>query len=104
VVSCRHWLERELAVVRPRLVVALGATAAFSLAGWPVAVTKERGRVHQFGGRSVLVTLHPSYILRITDPDAAARAYDQLVSDLKLANQWLSGQPEAVTPELSQAS
>jgi uracil-DNA glycosylase len=104
VVSCRHWLQREIAAVRPKLIVALGATAAFSLAGWAVAVTKERGSVYQFGGQSVLVTLHPSYVLRIADAAAAARAYDELVADLKLANRWLNGQSQAETPRLSQAS
>jgi len=82
----------------------LGATAAFSLAGRAVAVTKERGSVYQFGGQSVLVTLHPSYVLRIADVDAAARAYDELVVDLKLAARWLNGQSYAETPQLSQAS
>jgi uracil-DNA glycosylase len=104
VVSCRHWLDREIAIVRPKLVVALGATAAFSLSGRPVAVTKERGSVCQLGDLSMLVTLHPSYILRITDPDAAARAYDDLVSDLKLANRWLNGQSHSEMPQLAQAS
>ncbi|HXL64288.1 MAG TPA: UdgX family uracil-DNA binding protein [Xanthobacteraceae bacterium] len=104
VVSCRHWLDREIAAVRPKLIVALGATAAFSLAGRAVAVTKERGSVYQFGGQSVLVTLHPSYVLRIADVDAAARAYDELVVDLKLAARWLNGQSYAETPQLSQAS
>ena len=104
VVSCRHWLDRELAAVRPKLVVALGATAAFSLAGRPVAVTKERGSIRQLGDRAMLVTLHPSYILRLTDADAAARAYDELVSDLKLAKRWLNGQSHSETPQLLQAS
>ena len=104
VVSCRHWLDRELAAVRPKLVVALGATAAFSLAGRPVAVTKERGSIRQLGDRAMLVTLHPSYILRLTDAGAAARAYDELVSDLKLAKRWLNGQSHSETPQLLQAS
>jgi uracil-DNA glycosylase len=104
VVSCRHWLDRELATVRPKLVVALGATAAFSLAGRPVAVTKERGAIRQLGDRAMLVTLHPSYILRLTDADAAARAYDELVSDLKLAKRWLNGQSHSEAPQFLQAS
>jgi DNA polymerase len=104
VVSCHHWLEREIAAVRPKLIVALGATAAFSLAGRAIAVTKERGSVYQFGGQSVLVTLHPSYVLRIANAVAAARAYDELVSDLKLANKWLNGQSHTETAQLSQAS
>jgi uracil-DNA glycosylase len=104
VVSCRHWLDREIAAVRPKLIVALGATAAFSLAGRRVAVTKERGSIRQLADRSMLVTLHPSCVLRIGDGDAAVRAYDELVSDLKLANSWLNGQSYAETAQLSQAS
>jgi uracil-DNA glycosylase len=104
VASCRHWLDREIAAIRPRLVVALGATAALSLAGRPVAVTKERGSIRQLRGRPVLVTIHPSYVLRLTDAKAAARAYDDLVSDFKLAKTWLNGQSHCETPLLSQAS
>ena len=58
----------------------------------------------KFGDLSGLVTLHPSYILRLTEPDAAARAYNELVSDLKLANRWLNGQSPAEALQLSQAS
>jgi uracil-DNA glycosylase len=104
IISCRHWLDREIAAVRPKLIVALGATAALSLARRPVAVTKERGSIRPLGERSMLVTIHPSYVLRITGADAAARAYDELVSDLKLANKWLNGQSHCETAKLSQAS
>lgn len=68
---CRWWLESELALVKPRLVVALGASAARSLLGRTVSVQRERGRLIPLGdGRELLLTVHPSYLLRI---DAAAR-------------------------------
>jgi DNA polymerase len=67
--ACRWWLDKELALVKPQLVVALGATAAQSLLGKPVAVTKMRGGViEREDGLRVFVTIHPSFILRIREP------------------------------------
>jgi len=60
--ACRWWLDRELAVIRPRIIVALGSTAAGVLAKRPVAVTRERGPV-SFGWLPGYVTIHPSYLL-----------------------------------------
>src|SRR5690606_4219103 len=62
--ACRWWLERELATVRPQVVVALGATAAQALAGRAVAVLKERGPA-RFGAFAGFITVHPSFLLRI---------------------------------------
>jgi DNA polymerase len=63
--ACHHWLQDEIDLVRPPALVALGATAARALLGRQVAVTKERGRWHRDpSGRPVLVTLHPSALLR----------------------------------------
>lgn len=64
--ACLHWLESEIAIVRPQALVALGATAARQLLGRPVAVTRERGRWldGRADGLPVLVTLHPSALLR----------------------------------------
>jgi DNA polymerase len=64
VAACRWWLDRELAAVQPRLVVALGATAAAALAQRPVSVTRERGPA-RFGAREGYVTVHPSFLLRL---------------------------------------
>jgi probable DNA metabolism protein len=67
--ACRWWLDKELALVRPDLVVALGATAAQSLLGKPVAITKMRGQVvEREDGLKVFLTIHPSFILRIPNP------------------------------------
>ncbi|WP_119299608.1 UdgX family uracil-DNA binding protein [Dongia deserti] len=88
VTACRHWLRGELDLIRPKLVVSLGATAALSLAGRPVPVTKERGSIQSWSGRAVLVTVHPSYLLRLPDPDVAAAEYDRFVADLRRAKLW----------------
>jgi DNA polymerase len=66
--ACRWWLDKELALIKPDLAVALGATAAQSLLGKPVAVTKVRGGiVEREDGLRVFVTIHPSFILRIRE-------------------------------------
>ena len=88
VTQCRFWLEREIAAVRPKLVVALGATAMLALTGRASAVTKERGRILSAQGHSLLVTVHPSYLLRLPDPDVAEQEYRRFVDDLRLARPW----------------
>jgi DNA polymerase len=81
---CRWWLDRELALITPDLAVALGSTAARSLAGRAVTIAKARGRRMSFRqGLDGLVTIHPSYILRLRDA-AKAEAYRDFVADLKL--------------------
>ena len=83
--ACLHWLESEIGLVDPGLLVALGATAARQLMGGPVAVTRERGRIlTRADGRRVLVTLHPSALLRMEPADKAA-AYDAWLADLRHA-------------------
>jgi DNA polymerase len=82
VAACVDWLERELALVRPARVVALGATAARALLGRPVAVTRERGQwLTRADGVPVLVTLHPSALLRMP-PEEKAEAYRAWKEDL----------------------
>lgn len=88
VVACRTWLQRELDLVKPTLVVALGATAALSLSGKAVAVTKARGTVLHWSGYPVLVTVHPSYLLRLPDAAAAELEFTRFVEDLRRANDW----------------
>jgi probable DNA metabolism protein len=83
--ACQHWLQEEIAIVQPRALVALGATAARSLLRRPVAVTAERGRWHEApGGRRVLVTLHPSALLRM-EPALQQEAFEAFVADLQVA-------------------
>ena len=80
----RWWLQEELSFVRPKLVVALGASAAFALAGRPVAITRERGPMTFSSGPGV-VTIHPSFILRIEDAGAADQEFKRFVADLRVA-------------------
>jgi uracil-DNA glycosylase len=87
--ACHQWIERELDLIQPELIVALGATAARSIFGRPTPIEKNRGRVikaregdagHQ---ADILVTVHPSFLLRVPDEDRAS-AYERFVGDLKL--------------------
>jgi len=92
--ACRWWLEHEIASLAPKLIVAMGATAAGALARRPVTITRVRGQVVEFYGRPGLVTVHPSYLLRIVDRSDAEREYSRFVDDLRKAGQYASrGQP-----------
>ncbi|HZC95079.1 MAG TPA: UdgX family uracil-DNA binding protein [Bradyrhizobium sp.] len=83
--ACRQWYERELASIKPDLVVAMGATAAQSVFGKITPINKSRGRLIDLqDGTKALVTVHPSYLLRLPDQDAKAREYERFVDDLKL--------------------
>jgi DNA polymerase len=82
VAACRRWLEREIATVQPRLVVALGGTAAGALAHRAVSVTRERGPM-AFGDVDGFVTVHPSFLLRLPDEASKAAEYGKFVADLR---------------------
>jgi uracil-DNA glycosylase len=84
--ACRPWYERELAAIKPTLVVAMGTTAAQSVFGKITPINKTRGRLIDLDeGIKALVTVHPSYLLRLPDADSKAREYKRFVSDLKIA-------------------
>ncbi len=84
--ACRWWLDREIELVNPRLILMLGASAARSFLGRPVTVGRERGRpIPLAGGRSGFLTVHPSYLLRIENPAAAASERDRFIADLRAA-------------------
>jgi len=84
--ACRQWYERELASIKPDLVVAMGATAAQSVFGKITPINKNRGRpIDLDDGIKALVTVHPSYLLRLPDAEAKAREYERFVDDLKIA-------------------
>ena len=83
--ACRQWYERELRSIKPELVVAMGATAAQSVLGKITPVNKTRGRLINLDDRTrALVTVHPSYLLRLPDADARAEQYHHFVQDLKI--------------------
>jgi uracil-DNA glycosylase family protein len=81
--ACRHWLDGELAAVRPRALATLGAVAAKALLGSGFKITKERGHVLEWGATKLVPTVHPSAILR-GPPEAREEALSALVADLKV--------------------
>jgi uracil-DNA glycosylase len=82
--ACRPWLEAEVEAVRPRAVVALGATAAKALFGPAVRVTRDRGRPLETPLAAVgAVTVHPSAILRVREREERHDAFAGLVGDLE---------------------
>jgi DNA polymerase len=82
---CHWWLDIEKALVKPQVVVALGATALRSIAGKPLAISKVRGRLlpMQTGGRFI-ATIHPSYLLRIRDEADKRNQFRMFVDDLAM--------------------
>jgi uracil-DNA glycosylase family protein len=78
----RWWLDQELRLVHPKLVVALGATAVLALAGKPLPIARFRGPA-DFHGRAGFITVHPSYLLRLPERSAKEQQFREFVSDLK---------------------
>jgi DNA polymerase len=88
--ACRWWIEQEQMLIRPEVTVALGATAARSLLGRVVTIGKERGRALTLpDGGQALITVHPSYLLRLQDKAQAENEFGLFVDDLKLAQSLL---------------
>ena len=86
--ACEPWLEAEIAAVRPRLVVALGATAAAALLGPKFRLTQQRGTiVDGNAGYRLLATVHPSSILRAQDDDSRHRELQHFIADLRVARE-----------------
>ena len=84
ITACRPWLDREIELVRPRVVVCLGATAAQALLGRAFRVTQQRGEFFpQPEGHLVTATVHPSSILRAPDPAARATELAAFTDDLR---------------------
>ena len=84
--ACLHWLQDETALVRPQALVALGATAARSLLGRAVPVLANRGQwLPREDGLDVLVTLHPSALLRVQGDEERHAAFEAFVADLRQA-------------------
>ena len=84
IAACRPWLEAEIAVVKPKVIVALGATAAQALLGPQFRVTKQRGEfIESTLAPYVMATVHPSSILRAPDDETRRLEYRRFVDDLK---------------------
>ncbi|MFL6577006.1 MAG: UdgX family uracil-DNA binding protein [Povalibacter sp.] len=93
IAACHQWLEREIALIQPTLIVAMGATAARSIFGRATAIERNRGHVieRQTSGAAadILVTIHPSFLLRMPPQDKPA-AFKRFVDDLRLALPYLN--------------
>ena len=88
--ACRPWLDQEIDLVKPGLLVTLGATAAQALLGPSFRLTSRRGVVFDAGiGPHMLATVHPSAILRLPDPASRATARKEFVADLSAAARYL---------------
>ena len=84
--ACRWWLDHELEIVQPAVAVALGTTAARALMRKPMTINANRGRLLVLpGALKGLITVHPSYLLRLREERDKRREFDLLVKDLRLA-------------------
>ena len=84
IAACRPWLEAEIALIKPTVIVALGATAAQALLGAQFRVTKQRGQfIESTLAPYVMATVHPSSILRAPDDDTRRLEYRRFIDDLK---------------------
>ena len=89
--ACHQWLEREIATVKPQVIVALGATAARAVIGKDFKVSVQRGQfVDSPLAPHVFATLHPSALLRVQDDEERERAFQQFVKDLSLIRKALA--------------
>ena len=88
----RWWLQRELELVHPRVVVALGATAVLALAGKPLAIGRFRGPA-DFHGQPGYITVHPSYLLRLRGEDDRKLGFEAFVADLQKAQALANVRP-----------
>jgi DNA polymerase len=87
--ACNPWLQKERSIIKPKLTVALGATAAQGLFGKAMPIGKNRGHMMTLeDGSSAMITVHPSYLLRVFDEDKE-REYAHFVKDLRLAAKFL---------------
>ena len=89
----RWWLEKELELIRPKLVVALGGTAVLAMTGKSIPIIRARGPAHFPDGYDGYITVHPSYLLRLPDEDAKAQAYRAFVADMARVREIAADHP-----------
>jgi uracil-DNA glycosylase family protein len=88
--ACRPWLDAEIRLVKPGVIVCLGATAAQSLLGKQFRITRDRGKpIRQADGPVIFATVHPSAVLRSPDPESRDRAEREFFADLKRVARFL---------------
>ena len=105
IVACRPWLAAELAAVKPRILVCLGATASQALMGSSFSLMKERGKFFQTDwAPKLLVTIHPSAALRAIEHEDRQRLFRLLVSDFKLVARELANGARRARPPMASAA
>ncbi len=93
---CRWWLTREIDLVQPKLIVAMGATAMFALTGLKEKLSDLRGRpMPMDGGRMLFVTVHPSYLLRIPDEQRKAEEFQRFREDMQAVRRLMEARQES---------
>jgi DNA polymerase len=93
ITACKPWLESEIEAVQPKMIVALGATAAQGLLGLSFRVTKQRGTIVRIENYPpILATVHPSSLLRQTSHEDRERETRRFVADLKKCAEFISGE------------
>ncbi len=91
ITACRWWLDKERRLVAPEVIVALGGTAATAVFGRAMPILKSRGKIFDLDdGARAMITVHPSYLLRLPDEQAKADAYARFVEDLSAARALLA--------------
>ncbi len=89
ITACYDWLKREIELVAPRLIIAMGATAVRSILGRPAPILANRGKLTEYAsGVTLLITVHPSFLLRVPEQDKDDE-YDRFLDDIKLAKPFV---------------
>ena len=103
--ACRPWLDAEIALVRPRVIITLGATASQALLGKQFRVTKDRGKpLSSPLAEAIFATVHPSAVLRAPDPAARALAEQELIADLTKVARHLRAEGRKASPRGARAT
>jgi uracil-DNA glycosylase len=90
VMACKPWLEAEFEVLKPKIVVCMGTTAAQAVLGKTVLITRERGKfIESDSGLVTFITIHPSAIYRQRDRSEQEKEYDRLAEEMKLVSRKL---------------
>jgi uracil-DNA glycosylase len=98
---CRRWLFEEIDAIGPRLTVALGATAAWSLAGQAIPVQANRGKILDgTNGLRIFMTIHPSALLRLRDEEEKRSAYASFVNDLRSIERLVGPPASQANPDV----
>jgi DNA polymerase len=87
--ACRPWLDAELTRIKPKVILCMGTTAVQSLLGPSVTIANAKGQIFETGFGPVIVTRHPSSVLRMREAEERRAALDELVADLKAAAKLL---------------